>query len=95
MGQDRLNPFAEYDYLQFPTVTKPKKISHVSEIYSKFGEIVDYLVDFIENKCKLTGSGWTLYRVESFTLHIFKYNPLKIKSYLPLPKELQNKIRID
>ena len=39
----------------------------------------------------MKGSGWRFEFLQSFILHVFKYNPLQIKSYLPLPKEIQNK----
>ena len=38
-----------------------------------------------------TAGGWDTVAIQYFILHAFKYNPLEIKSYLPLPKELQNK----
>ena len=37
------------------------------------------------------GSDLVFLYIQSFRIHIGKYNPLKIKSYLPLPKEILNK----
>ena len=74
-----------------PTVTPPKTITHISEIIPKIQEIKQYTVDFITDQIEMKGSGWKFQFLQSFILHVFKYNPLQIRSYLPLPKEIQNK----
>ena len=37
------------------------------------------------------GSGWRLHSIIRLELHTVRYNPLRGKSYIPLPKELANK----
>ena len=37
------------------------------------------------------GSGWRLHSIIQLELHTVRYNPLRGRSYIPLPKELANK----
>ena len=37
------------------------------------------------------GSGWRLYNIINLELHTVRYNPLRGKTWIPLPKELANK----
>jgi len=39
------------------------------------------------------GSGWTIKSVDSHSLNIVKYKPLKGSSYIHLPQELQNSVK--
>ena len=36
-------------------------------------------------------SGWSLKRILYLTTNINKYNPMRVGSYIPLPKEIQDK----
>ena len=36
------------------------------------------------------GSGWTIKSVDNHYINIVKYNPIKLSSYIELPKELKN-----
>jgi hypothetical protein len=80
----------------FPYTTPPKIISNTKEIIKVLKEIIDELLEFIIKKIpEMDGSargygedGWESLVIQYFILHAFKYNPLEIKSYLPLPKEL-------
>jgi hypothetical protein len=45
----------------------------------------------ITDKIELKGSGWKFVKVVSVETHVNKFNPMKIKSYLPLPKEILSK----
>ena len=38
-----------------------------------------------------TGSGWRLYSIDKLELHTVRYNPARGETWLPLPKELDNK----
>ena len=40
------------------------------------------------------GSGWRLHSIIRLELHTVRYNPLRGKSYIPLPKELANIINM-
>ena len=37
------------------------------------------------------GSRWRLHSIIQLELHTVRYNPLRGRSYIPLPKELANK----
>jgi len=78
------------EYLDFPHVSKPQIILNKTEIRPYIDELIDYVKKFIES-IELKGSGWVFDRVSYIIESTMKYNPLKIKSYLPLPPEIQNK----
>jgi multimeric flavodoxin WrbA len=48
-------------------------------------------IQFFVQEYEGYGSDLEFLYIQSFRIHIGKYNPLKIKSYLPLPKEILNK----
>ena len=39
------------------------------------------------------GSGWTIDGFLEYFFHVVYYKPLEGKSYIPLPKELQNSLK--
>jgi hypothetical protein len=87
--------YSDLGYKIFPHTTTPKIISNTKEIKSIIDEIINDILNFIADKISKTGEDYTMIwdsvAIQQFILHTFKYNPLQIKSYLPLPKELQNK----
>ena len=38
------------------------------------------------------GSGWSLQSILHLTVNINKYNPMRVGSYIPLPKEIQKRM---
>ena len=40
------------------------------------------------------GSGWTIQSIENHYINIVNYNPLKGSSYIELPQELQNSVKV-
>ncbi len=70
--------------------------THIVEIYesSEVEEILantyEDLISEIEN-FQHRGSGWVLDRLLKLDLHVLEFNPLRATSYIPLPKEVQDK----
>ena len=57
-------------------------------------ELYDTMVEKMVEKTatfQSIGSGWRLHSIIQLELHTVRYNPLRGKSYIPLPKELANK----
>ena len=78
-------------YFEFPHISKPEIITHQAEIK----EFIDQMMDFIKIKIPEielgNGSSWHFEYVKYIDVHIAKYNPIKIGSYIELSKELKNK----
>ena len=55
-----------------------------------YNTIIDRFQESID-KAVLRGSGWSQGKVEELELRITKYNPIRGKSYIPLPKEISDK----
>ena len=70
--------------------TKATTIFKNEDIIPYLDELKTYTKNYIDS-FEGRGSGLNLLYIESFSIHIHKYNPLKIKSYIPLPKEILNK----
>jgi len=70
--------------------TKATTIFKNEDIIPYLDELKTYIKNYIDS-FEGRGSGLNLLYIESFSIHIHKYNPLKIKSYIPLPKEILNK----
>ena len=62
--------------------------SDVSKIYES--DIARSILRDIE-ECQERESGWTLKCIDILTVHINKYNPMRVGSYIPLPKEIFNR----
>ena len=57
------------------------------DLYDKMSErLLESFAEYQKN-----GSGWTLKSVEHLDVRVFKYNPLRGSTYIPLPKKLKNK----
>ena len=57
-------------------------------------ELYDTMVERMIEKMatfQSMGSGWRLHSIIQLELHTVRYNPLRGRSYIPLPKELANK----
>ena len=57
-------------------------------------ELYDIMVERIIEKMatfQSIGSGWRLHSIIQLELHTVRYNPLRERSYIPLPEELANK----
>jgi hypothetical protein len=80
-----------YREKRIPYTTKNKIISNVNEIKDVLHSIIEDMKYMITEKLEIEGSGNTFSKVINATINVGKYNPLKIKSYLPLPKEIFNK----
>ena len=70
--------------------TKASIINNESEIMDFINNLKGFIQLFIQGY-EGYGSDLVFLYIQSFRIHIAKYNPLKIKSYLPLPKEILNK----
>jgi hypothetical protein len=70
--------------------TKASIITNQSEIMDFIYKIKGFIQFFVQDY-EGYGSDLVFLYIQSFRIHIGKYNPLKIKSYLPLPKEILNK----
>ena len=66
---------------------KQQKQSEIMDFIYKIKGFIQFFVQDYEGY----GSDLVFLYIQSFRIHIGKYNPLKIKSYLPLPKEILNK----
>ena len=57
-------------------------------------ELYDTMVETMIEKIAMyqsMGSGWRLRSIIQLELHTVRYNPLKLETYIPLPKELADK----
>ena len=70
--------------------TKSSRITHKSDIKKalKFQK-QDFLgrIDRFTNQ----GSGWVINRITKHFINMYRYKPLRGKSYIPLPKSIQNR----
>ena len=69
---------------------KSTTITHKSEFNEALkaqGEGVLRQIDRFTNR----GSGWTIHRITTHFMNIYKYKPLRGKSYIPLPDSIQNR----
>ena len=71
--------------------TKAHTIHHTTDIRNVFmnefaASILRDMDEFEERD-----SGWTLRAVEFLTIHVNRYNPMRVGSYIPLPKQILNK----
>jgi hypothetical protein len=70
--------------------TKASIITNESEIMDFIYKIKSFIQFFVQDY-EGYGSDLVFLYIQSFRIHIGKYNPLKIKSYPPLPKEILKK----
>ena len=56
---------------------------------TKFNSILERVATF-----QKSGSNWIFNSVVSLDIHTVKYKPLKVSSYIPLPKALKDKTAI-
>lgn len=77
-------------FKEIPHNTEPKIISNIDEIKPFIAETRAYMEQFIP-EIENQGSGLIFEYVKYMVIHVVKYNPLKIKSYLPLPTHIANK----
>ena len=70
--------------------TKASIITNESEIMDFIYKIKSFIQFFVQ-EYEGYGSDLVFLYIQSFRIHIGKYNLLKIKSYLPLPKKILNK----
>ena len=72
--------------------SKVKIIMNVSDIKPSLemsqGTIMNYIAEWMEKR-----SGWTIDGVLEHYFNVVNYKPLEGKSYIPLPKELQNSLK--
>ena len=78
------------EFIEYPFTTKTKIITNISEVQVYIQKTVQYLKDKIP-EIEAEGSNLIFEFIKYITVHIHKYNPLKIKSYLPLPPHIRNK----
>ena len=72
--------------------SKVQIITNVSDIKASLemsqGTIMNYIVERLKQR-----SGWTIDGVLEHYFNVVNYKPLQGKSYIPLPKELQNNLK--
>ena len=72
--------------------SKVQIITNVSDIKASLemsqGTIMNYIVERLKER-----SGWTIDGVLEHYFNVVNYKPLGGKSYIPLPKELQNNLK--
>ncbi len=47
---------------------------------------MSYIANFQEN-----GSGWIFHHIDHADVHLYRYNPLRAGSYIPLPPNIEKK----
>src|SRR3989442_2412159 len=73
-----------------PLSAKSSKITHKGEIRKALRiqkEDILRKIDRYTNQ----GSGWTISRIRNHFINTYRYKPLRGKSYIPLPKSIQNR----
>ena len=68
-----------------------KIITEATDPHEIYKEMVDEIEEEVQKVEHAAGSGWVFVEVENLTLHTDIWDPLKVGSYIDLPKELKNK----
>lgn len=74
----------------YPNISPPEIITNQDEINPYIQNTRNYILNYIP-EMEGRGSGLIFRCVEYIVIHIMKYNPLRISSYLPLPKHIASK----
>jgi hypothetical protein len=78
------------DQSEIPHISKPEIITSQSEIKPFIENLKTYIQNYIP-ELEAKGSGLHFDFCKYVILHVMTYNPLQIKSYLPLPSDISNK----
>ena len=68
-----------------------KVITENTDLHEIYKEMTDEIEEKIQKVENTEGSGWVFVEVENLTLYTDIWDPLKVGSYIDLPKELKNK----
>ena len=68
-----------------------KIITESTDPHEIYKEMVDEIEEEVQKVEHAAGSGWVFVEVENLTLHTDIWDPLKVGSYIDLPKELKNR----
>ena len=68
-----------------------KIITESTDPHEIYKEMVDEIEEEVQKVEHAEGSGWVFVEIENLTLHTDIWDPLKVGSYIDLPKELRNK----
>src|SRR2546425_4298878 len=76
--------------ISVPISAKSSKITHKSEARKALRIQKEDILRKIDRYTS-QGSGWTISRIRNHFINIYRYKPLRGKSYIPLPKSIQNR----
>ena len=68
----------------------PVEILAATDIEEALNDVFQNILKKID-EYEQRGSGWVLHQLLKLDLHAYEYDPLRASTYIPLPKELQDK----